>query len=222
MDVFTLFCSGLTILIGWRFCWADFKRVVLPKLLNEKSFQHLTFAVIFILFLLWRTQAGIKDGLQVHFLALTTLTMMFGWRMAFLICLPVTFGLALTSDMPLSAIPEYLTLSVLFPVAISYLIFCLSYHYLPRNIFVFIFIAGFLNAAITGSLHLMVNALYHLWSGHYDWQTIWDNYFILVPLLAFPEALLNGMSLAVLCVFKPEWLRVFSDHDYIFNHYHKH
>ncbi|TON15302.1 hypothetical protein CGH62_27375, partial [Vibrio parahaemolyticus] len=42
-----------------------------------------------------------------------------------------------------------------------------------------------------------------------------------VPLLAFPEGLLNGMSLAVLTVFKPEWLRVFSDRDYIYNHYHK-
>lgn len=43
---------------------------------------------------------------------------------------------------------------------------------------------------------------------------------IFVPLLAFPEGLLNGMALAILAVFRPEWLRVFSDRDYLYNHYH--
>ncbi len=118
-------------------------------------------------------------------------------------------------------IPEYLLLSVLLPILISYAIFALSYHYLPRNIFVFIFVAGFFNGGMTGSLHLLLNTLYQLTFGSHDWHTIYDNYLIFVPLLAFPEGLLNGMALAILSVFKPEWLRVFSDRDYIYNHYHK-
>ncbi|HHF3070813.1 TPA: energy-coupling factor ABC transporter permease [Vibrio diabolicus] len=221
MDWFNL---GSLVVILWivlAYCLQDWKKVVWPKLEKEKAFQHLVFATLFFFSILWATQAGVKEGLQIHFLALTTLTMMYGWRMAFLISIPAMLVNHLLHDVSLLQLPTSLVLSALLPIFISYLVFLLSYHYLPRNIFVFIFVAGFFNGAITGSLHLLINSFYHLSVGHYDWETIQHNYFIFVPLLAFPEGLLNGMSLAVLTVFKPEWLRVFSDRDYIYNHYHK-
>ncbi|MCS0366590.1 energy-coupling factor ABC transporter permease [Vibrio diabolicus] len=221
MDWFNL---GSLVVILWivlAYCLPDWKKVVWPKLEKEKAFQHLVFATLFFFSILWATQAGVKEGLQIHFLALTTLTMMYGWRMAFLISIPAMLVNHLLHDVSLLQLPTSLVLSALLPIFISYLVFLLSYHYLPRNIFVFIFVAGFFNGAITGSLHLLINSFYHLSVGHYDWETIQHNYFIFVPLLAFPEGLLNGMPLAVLTVFKPEWLRVFSDRDYIYNHYHK-
>ncbi|HHF2884008.1 energy-coupling factor ABC transporter permease [Vibrio diabolicus] len=221
MDWFNL---GSLVVILWivlAYCLPDWKKVVWPKLEKEKAFQHLVSATLFFFSILWATQAGVKEGLQIHFLALTTLTMMYGWRMAFLISIPAMLVNHLLHDVSLLQLPTSLVLSALLPIFISYLVFLLSYHYLPRNIFVFIFVAGFFNGAITGSLHLLINSFYHLSVGHYDWETIQHNYFIFVPLLAFPEGLLNGMSLAVLTVFKPEWLRVFSDRDYIYNHYHK-
>ncbi|MFH4498377.1 energy-coupling factor ABC transporter permease [Vibrio diabolicus] len=221
MDWFNL---GSLVVILWivlAYCLPDWKKVVWPKLEKEKAFQHLVFATLFFFSILWATQAGVKEGLQIHFLALTTLTMMYGWRMAFLISIPAMLVNHQLHDVSLLQLPTSLVLSALLPIFISYLVFLLSYHYLPRNIFVFIFVAGFFNGAITGSLHLLINSFYHLSVGHYDWETIQHNYFIFVPLLAFPEGLLNGMSLAVLTVFKPEWLRVFSDRDYIYNHYHK-
>lgn len=221
MDWFNL---GSLVVILWivlAYCLPDWKKVVWPKLEKEKAFQHLVFATLFFFSILWATQAGVKEGLQIHFLALTTLTMMYGWRMAFLISIPAMLVNHLLHNVSLLQLPTSLVLSALLPIVISYLVFLLSYHYLPRNIFVFIFVAGFFNGAITGSLHLLINSFYHLSVGHYDWETIQHNYFIFVPLLAFPEGLLNGMSLAVLTVFKPEWLRVFSDRDYIYNHYHK-
>ncbi|AMG12671.2 TPA: hypothetical protein I7680_12710 [Vibrio vulnificus] len=221
MDVFAFLCLGVILLVIGFGCKDDFLKTFLPKLVADKPFQHMTFAVMLLLFLLWNAQAGVKEGLYIHFLALTTLTMMFGWRMAFLLTLPVYALLTAFGDLTVQQLPSTILLSSLAPILFSYAVFVLSYHYLPRNIFVFIFIAGFFNAGLTGSVHLLINALYHLYVGHYDWQTIWHNYFIFMPLLAFPEALLNGMSLAVLCVFKPEWLRVFSDRDYIYNHYRK-
>nr|WP_319555847.1 energy-coupling factor ABC transporter permease [uncultured Vibrio sp.] len=221
MDWFNL---GSLIVIAWvviAFCIPDWRKAVWPKLEQEKSFQHIVFATLFLLTILWSAQAGVKDGLKIHFLALTTLTMMYGWRMAFIISIPAMVANHWIHGISLVLLPSSLVLSALLPIFISYFVFLISYHYLPRNIFVFIFVAGFFNGAITGSLHLLVNSFYHLSVGHYDWETIQHNYFIFVPLLAFPEGLLNGMSLAVLTVFKPEWLRVFSDRDYIYNHYHK-
>lgn len=199
----------------------DFKYSFWTKFKAEKSFQHLTYFASFALFLLWLAQAGVTEGLPIHFLGLTTLTMMFGWRCAFVITIPVTFALAVVGKLTFFNIPEYLLLSSLLPILVSYALFALSYHYLPRNIFVFIFVAGFLNGGLTGSLHLAINTAYQLLLGQHDWQVIRDNYLIFVPLLAFPEGLLNGMAVAILSVFKPEWLRVFSDKDYIYNHLHK-
>lgn len=200
----------------------DSQQALWPKFRNDRSFQHLTYFVMLSLFLLWSAQASVKEGLNIHFLALTTLTMMYGWRSAFIITIPVTTALALVGKISFAALPEYLLLSSLLPILISYSVFALSYHYLPRNIFVFIFVAGFFNAGLTGSLHLLINSLYIWQLGTYDWTTIMDNYLIFVPLLAFPEGLLNGMALAILAVLRPEWLRVFSDRDYLYNHYHRH
>lgn len=213
--------SLAVVLIFMALAVRDVTRAFWPKFCAEKSFQHLTYFVMFALFLLWSAQASVKEGLYIHFLALTTLTMMYGWRCAFILALPVALALVVTGKLGLYDVPEYLLLSVLLPILISYAIFALSYHYLPRNIFVFIFVAGFFNGGLTGSLHLLLNTLYQLAFGSHDWQTIYDNYLIFVPLLAFPEGLLNGMALAILSVFKPEWLRVFSDRDYIYSHYHK-
>lgn len=202
-------------------CLKDFKKAFLPKFLSDKPFQTFSILVTIGLFFLWSAQAGVKEGLQIHFLGLTIYTLMFGMRTAFLLTIPVTVALALTAQIPADSIAEYLFLSCLIPILTSYAVYYVSFHYLPRNIFIFIFVAGFFNGAVTGSVHLLANTLHQLWQGNYDWQTISDNYFIFLPLLAFPEGLLNGMAAAIMAVFKPEWLRTFSDKHYIYNHYRK-
>ena len=56
-----------------------------------------------------------------------------------------------------------------------------------------------------------------VWSEQYNWQVVFDNYLSILPLLLLPEALLNGMAITVLVVFKPEWMRTYRDRDYIIN-----
>jgi uncharacterized membrane protein len=146
---------------------------------------------------------------------------MYGWRSAYAIAMVVGLLLAVFGELKFAGLPEFLLFSCLIPIVISYGLFLASYRYLPRNIFVFIFVAGFLNGGVTGTAHLLINSFYLLLVSDYDWVTIFDNYLIFTPLLAFPEGLLNGMTVAMLTVFKPELLRVFSDRDYIYNHYHK-
>lgn len=220
MQLNQLFALAIA-LAALLFVWQDVKQALWPKLQMEKGFQHLTFAVVILLTLLWTAQASVVDALTIHFLALTTLTLMYGWRSAIALTVIVSLSLCVLGKLNWPQLPEYLVLSCIVPIAISHTVFLASYRFLPRNIFVFIFVAGFFNGAITGSLHLFINGFYLYLLGTHDWTTIVDNYLIFVPLLAFPEGLLNGMSVAMFSVFKPEWLRVFSDRDYIYNHYHK-
>lgn len=214
--VFSLIIALTFVVIALR----DVRTNFWPKFSADKSFQHLTFFVIFALFLLWSARASVKQDLHIHFLALTTLTMMYGWRCAYFLTIPVIGALMTVGSLSAADALHTLMISALLPILISYTVFALSYHYLPRNIFVFIFVAGFFNGGLTALLHLLFNSLYQYTFSRYDWATIVDNYLMLAPLIAFPEGLLNGMALAILSVFKPEWLRVFSDRDYIYNHYH--
>ncbi|MBA5761705.1 energy-coupling factor ABC transporter permease [Vibrio sp. 404] len=202
-------------------CLSDAKRHFFPKLFREPSFQHLTFAMCFGLFLLWSAEAGVKEGLNIHFLALTSLTLMYGWTIAYLLCFPIVLSLTLFGSLSYELIGQYLVLSCLIPILTSYAVFLTSYRFLPRNIFIYIFIAGFLNGAISGSVQLIATGLFNLIIDLHQWQEIVNNYLIFIVLLAFPEGLLNGMAITLLSVFKPEWLRTFSDRDYIYNHYHK-
>lgn len=211
----------LVVIVGLFAGYKDVSSIFWPKFKQERSFQHLIYATLFALFILWSADAGVKTGLSIHFLALTTVTLMHGPHVAFLLAIFVSIGLVVIQQLALDQLAQQLVFSGLIPILISQLIFLASYRFLPRNIFIYIFVAGFFNGAITGCLHLIINSGYYWLTDAYDWKTIVDNYFIFTPLLAFPEGLLNGMSVAMLCVFKPEWLRSFSDRDYIYNHYHK-
>lgn len=203
------------------YCVGDFRQVFLVKMLSDKPFQHFTFLVVIGLFFLWSAKAGIKSGLDIHFLALTCITLIYGWRVAFLLTLPVSIALIITGQLELNNLIPFLFVSSLLPILLSQAVFFVSYQVLPRNIFIYIFIAGFLNGGLTGSCHLLINAFYQLWIGQHEWIEIKNNYLIFIPLLIFPEGLLNGMATAILSVYKPEWLRTFSDKDYIYNHLQK-
>lgn len=208
--------SALLVITAILFCWRDFYQIFVAKLLNDKSFQHFAFLLMLGLFFLWSAQASVKEGLSIHFLAMTSFTLIFGWRSAFMLTLPVIAGLAITGQIPVETLASYTLLTSLLPILISYSVFAASYRYLPHNIFIYIFIAGFFNGGFTGSMHLLLNTGFQVVHGLHDWQTINDNYFIFLPLLAFPEGLINGMAAAMMSVFKPEWLRTFSDRDYIY------
>ncbi len=53
------------IIIFWVvvvYCLPDWRRVVWPKMEQEKPFQHLVFATLFLISVLWSAQAGVKEG----------------------------------------------------------------------------------------------------------------------------------------------------------------
>ncbi|MBL1377536.1 energy-coupling factor ABC transporter permease [Zobellella iuensis] len=185
--------------------------------LADKTRQHLCFGAAIALVPLWMLQAGVKEGLEIHFLGLTTLALMLGWRLsqltALLSLLLVTlFGVESWSDFGIN-----LLLGVILPLAVSYFVFLLSYSYLYRHLFVYIFVAGFFNGALAIAAKTLAFAGYLTWSGQYAWPTVLDNYVSILPLLLFPEALLNGMAITLLVVFRPQWVRTFYDRDYLNN-----
>jgi len=186
-------------------------------LTNNKQKQHLVFGAAASLFVLWIFRAGIFEGLNVHFLWLTALTLTLGFRWAIV---AGTLALAGSTAVGLEAwsmLGVNGLLGVLAPVAVSYLIFMIAFHKIPRNLFVYVFLCAFLPGAVMIAFKMMLLGGYYYIDGMYSWDVIRDNYLLLIPLLLFPEGMLNGMTMTLLVIYKPEWVYTFHDKFYIDN-----
>ena len=186
-----------------------------PKLVAETDYQHLVLGSAVALSVLWSIQAGVKDGLNLHFSLVTTLVLCHGWRIACWLCLLPTLLLVVFGKLPWQDSGLYLLCSVLLPALFSYLVFVISYRYLPRQLFVYIFVAGFICAALSIVLQISLTALWFGLEGRFGWAVIVDNYWQLALLLWFPEALLNGSAVTLMAIYRPHWLRTFYDREYL-------
>ena len=191
------------------------KNVNIRRLFSERTIQHFVFGTAAALFTLWWFRTGIYDGLTVHFLWLTACTLLLGLRWAILSSAMALVGITLAGQDSWQNFGINGLLGVVAPITLSYGIYSLAFHRLPRHFFVYIFVCGFFAglASLTFKMGLL-GGYYHL-SGIHDWSTVKDNYLILIPLLLFPEGLLNGMTMTLLIIYKPHWVYTFHDKFYI-------
>ncbi len=178
-------------------------------------YQHLCLGGAIVLAPLWTLRAGLHEGLEIHFLGLTSLTLLLGWRLALLAPCLTLLLLAYFGVIPLADIGWQALIGVALPVATSWLLFLGSWAWLPRHLFVYLFVAAFLGGALSISAKVIASALLMGVSGTYSWHTISADYLSIWPLLLFPEALLNGMTMTLLAVYRPHWVNTFFDREYL-------
>ncbi len=178
-------------------------------------YQHLCLGGAIVLVPLWTLRAGLHEGLEIHFLGLTSLTLLLGWRLALLAPCLTLLILAYFGVIPLADIGWQALIGVALPVATSWLLFLGSWAWLPRHLFVYLFVAAFLGGALSISAKVIAGALLMGVSGTYSWHTISADYLSIWPLLLFPEALLNGMTMTLLAVYRPHWVNTFFDREYL-------
>ncbi len=178
-------------------------------------YQHLCLGGAIVLVPLWTLRAGLHEGLEIHFLGLTSLTLLLGWRLALLAPCLTLLLLAYFGVIPLADIGWQALIGVALPVATSWLLFLGSWAWLPRHLFVYLFVAAFLGGALSISAKVIASALLMGVSGTYSWYTISADYLSIWPLLLFPEALLNGMTMTLLAVYRPHWVNTFFDREYL-------
>ncbi|MAD77166.1 MAG: hypothetical protein CML20_20685 [Rheinheimera sp.] len=209
------FWQGASWLLWLGLLLRFFPRDVISRLINDSGYQHLWCSSAIIVALLWLAQAGIQPGLELHLLGITTLVLCHGWRIAWLIGSVAIVILLAIGKISLADAGNMALLTVLLPALFSYLIFVLSYQYLPRHLFIYIFIAGFANAALTITFKMLLTSVWVYWQSDYSWNSIYQNYLQLALLIWFAEALLNGMAITLMSVYRPHWLRTFYDNEYL-------
>lgn len=182
--------------------------------LASAKLQHLFLGATLVLFLLWIFEIGARPALGFHFLGVTVYVLMFGWSLGVLgASLAMTAVTFTTGDWTALAI-NALLLGVL-PVSVSYGVYVLVTHYLPRHLFIYIFLCAFFNAMLAAGAAALALALLLIVTETYTVARISSDYLRYLPLYLFPEGMLNGMVTTALIGVRPEWLKTYDDELYL-------
>ncbi len=184
-------------------------------LLASPWLQRLLLGTALALLPLWLLQAGIEPGLDVHVMGLATATLVLGWRLAMVAGTLTLLALTLFGAEQWPMLGANGLFGLVVPVLTAELVRRLSYRYLPRHLFVYFFVCGFFSGALTLVAKMLFMAAWFHWGLELSTTKVLDNYLLLMPLMAFPEALINGMAVTLLAVYQPNWLKDFHDSDYL-------
>ncbi|MGH8353030.1 MAG: energy-coupling factor ABC transporter permease [Pseudomonas sp.] len=206
-------------LLGWALylpalCWAVW-RAPWVELFSDSRRQHLLFGTVLAVFLLWLVRRDFASGLSIHFIGMTAVTLLLDWPLALLTGLVVQLGLLAIGRQDLAALGVNGALLVLIPVLVTEVCALLVERAQPRNLFVYIFCAGFFPAALAALLCVLAG-LGVLWiDGRFPMPPWLEDFVGYLWLLMFPEAFINGTLVSALVVFCPDWLETFNRSRYL-------
>jgi len=205
----------VTGLLSLLICFFVSKKLIFSQLVLDKKCQHLVFGSAACVFILWMFRTGIYDGLNVHFLWLSALTLLLGFRWAIFSASIALLGVTIFGKESIDMLGVNFLLGILAPISLTYGIYSLTFHKLPRHIFTYIFLCAFIPGALTIALKMLALSGYFYLDGLYSWHIIEDNYLMISTLMLFPEAMFNGMTITLLIIYKPEWVYTFYDKLYL-------
>ncbi|PID42840.1 MAG: hypothetical protein CSB48_08425 [Proteobacteria bacterium] len=176
--------------------------------------QHLFLGSVVAVSVFWYMRAGVLPGMYFHILGYTSLMLMMGWPLALMAaslaqCLMVISG----KTTWIEAGYQYFFYSVL-PVLFSYGFYLFVYRRLTHNPFVYILVAGFLNAGFTHAFTDVIRSFMMWQLDIHPFSLIWHDYLRYLPLMMFPEGVVNGMFVTGMVVFHSRWLSTFDEDSY--------
>ncbi|MFD2095553.1 energy-coupling factor ABC transporter permease [Corallincola platygyrae] len=184
------------------------------RLSSVPLYQHLFFGATAIVALIWSLKYTPHPLLTIHFLCATTLTLLLGARLALMSLALVILIFLLTTGAGLNSWGLSFVIWGIIPVTFSRASLLLSQKFLPRHLFIYLLVNGFITGALAILLTLIAQYLAFIWITGGDWQSQLT-YLNVTPLLMFPEGLLNGMAITLLAVYKPHWLKTYDDRIYL-------
>ena len=189
--------------------WANWRRLGYIDQLN------VFLGAIVALLVLWSMRTDIQPGFAWHLSGMVTLTLMFGWSLAILAGSLALLGTTLVGLNDWSGLVPSALIFIVLPATLTQIILGLVRAYLPKHYFVYVFI----NAFVAGGLIAIVVALTAtallLAAGAYSLAALSDTYLLFLPLMFFPEAVLNGWLISIMVGFKPHWVGSFRDEEYL-------
>jgi uncharacterized membrane protein len=196
----------LVAIAAWRADWAR---------MQLQGMTHVWLAISVALMVLWYLRAGIHAGLDLHLLGLTFMTLLFGWRFALL------GGLFALAGVTYAGAGSWETLAlnawgqVVVPVVLSEWTYRLVDRHLPRHFFVYVFLNGFVGSMLAITAAGLVAFGLASMTDAFTALQLENDFLLFLPMLVFPEGLMNGMAIAIAVIYRPQWVWSFDDSLYL-------
>ena len=165
--------------------------------------------------LLWLLNIRMVDGLVLHLLGMTTLTLVVGWSLALLAGTAALGAFLLAADLAPGGFPVAWLFTVALPATGSWLLARALYRPRLRNPFFYILGAGFAGGALVVLVDAVVALALLSALGLDHWVDTALGVWPLIFLVMFSEGFINGMCIAALAVFYPDAVKTFDDRFYL-------
>lgn len=176
---------------------------------------HVLFGSLLALLLLWQLSLNLIDGVWIHLLGVTSLTLLVGWRFAVLGATLVLFAHVWMQQQSLLAVPLSWVFTVLVPATTTRVLAYVLRTYGLSNLFVYMLGAGF-GGGLASVLVVAALAIPLFWlMGQIEWVALALENWSFVLLIMFPEGFVNGMVVTALTVFYPELMKTFDEDFYL-------
>lgn len=185
------------------------------ELLSDSRRQHLLFGTVIALCLLWMVRRDFPNGISIHFIGMTSVTLLLGWPLAILSGFFAQLFLVLVGKPELASVALNGFILVAMPVLITETAARFVERLQPENLFVYIFCSCFFPAALTAIVCISMGFGILLVNQIFIFPPWLDEYFGVTLMVAFPEAFINGTVITALVVFKPQWLETFNHSRYL-------
>jgi uncharacterized membrane protein len=203
----TLTLGGLLLWAAWRAPWG--------ALISTPERMHLVAGGSVACLLLWLLNIHLIDGMVLHLIGITTLTLAIGWCFTILGGTAALVGFFMLQPVEWSVFPVSALLTVAVPATLSWSFSRALYRPILRHPFVYILGSGFLGGGLVVLvLALLAYGLFDL-QGLDDWTRSAREFWPMLPLLMFSEGFINGMCVAALAIFYPNAMKTFDDDFYL-------
>ncbi|MGF1614520.1 MAG: energy-coupling factor ABC transporter permease [Gammaproteobacteria bacterium] len=166
------------------------------------------------LLVLWSIRTHLGFGIEFHLLGLTTVTLAVGWPLAIIAAGIAQLGLMLDGQISWHIFPIAMLANVILPAMVTLMTHRLAQRKLPTHFFVYIFVGAFFGGALAMIMSRFAWVGYALVKDAASGSAAIASLAYL-PLMALPEALLNGMLVTLLVVYRPQWVATFDDAAYL-------
>lgn len=204
---------GLALLDGATLLWA--LRTAPWLSLYRSGLVNLFGAASIVAWLTWSLSTPADAGFAWHLSGMASLTLVLGLPLALVAGALALLGVhgAGLNDWT-GWVPTY-AVAVLLPAVFTQAMLWLARARLPHHFVVYVFINAFLVGGLSALAVALGSAGLLALGTDVSWARLDATYIRYLPLMFFPEAMFNGLIMVVLVVYKPDWVRSFSDEDYL-------
>jgi uncharacterized membrane protein len=177
--------------------------------------QHVLLGGLVAMLLLWLLSLKVTEGVTIHLLGVTSLTLIVGWRLTILGGTLVLSAYLWFEGQTLSAAPLAWLLSLLVPATVTRGLVQILRRHGFRNLFVFLLGAGFGGGLLSMLSAALITVPVFWLMGQTDWLLEMQRNWPFLLLLMFPEGFINGMLVTAFTVFYPDVVKSFDDKYYL-------